>query len=117
MHVRRGQAEVLGEVYYPHPCGHTVLAEEGLALAVAEAEEHYVGRIERHGVGEPQLRVAKKAPMHVGHGVARVALAVGKHYLRLRVAQQNPYKLAPGIPGCAQYSNSYHNLYLLGIIQ
>ena len=72
-----------------------MLAQELLALAVAEAEEHHVDLFEWHLAGEPQVCVA----MHVGHKVACVALAVCKHNLCLRVVKQQSYQFAASITG------------------
>ena len=76
-----------------------MLAQELLALAVAEAEEHHVDLFERHLAGEPQVGVAIQALMHVGHKVACVALAVCKHNLCLRVVKQQSYQFAASITG------------------
>ena len=78
-----------------------MLAQELLALAVAEAEEHHVYLVERHLAGEPQVGVAIQALMHVGHKIARVALAVCKHYLCFGVVEQQTDKFATGVAGGA----------------
>ena len=74
-----------------------VLRQELAALAVAEAEEQDVYLVERHCVGEAQLRVAVKSLVNVCHGVAGVALAVCEYYFRLRMVEQKADKLAAGV--------------------
>ena len=103
-----GEAEVLRQVDYPYVVRHVVLLQEPAALAVAEAEEQDVDIIERHCAGEAQLRVAVKSLVHVCHGVAGVALAVGEHYLGPRMAQQEAQQLAAGVARGAEYAYPNH---------
>ena len=48
---------------------------------------------------EPHVRVAIQALVYVSHEVAGITLAVGKHYLRLGVVEQHPYKFAASVAG------------------
>ena len=77
------EAEVLRQVDDAHSVGHMVFCQELPALSMAEAEEENVHLAQRHCVCEAQLRVAVKPLVNVGHGVAGVALAVGKYDFRL----------------------------------
>ena len=76
-----------------------VLLEEGLALAMAEAEEHHIDILEGHLVGERQVAIAHESFVHVAHQITGIALAVGKHNLGLRMVQQQPQQFAARIAG------------------
>ena len=80
-------AEVLGQVDYLYVGRYGMLGQEGRALAVPEAEEHDVHTLERHLVGESQLRIADESFVYVAHQIARIRLAVGKDNLNLGMAE------------------------------
>ncbi len=61
---------------------------------MTEAEEHYVNIFERHIRGELQVGIAIQTFMHVGYKIAGIALAVGKHYLRLGMIDEQAYEFA-----------------------
>ena len=105
-------SEVLRQVDDLHLLGNGVLLEEGLALAVSEAEEQDVGLLKWQLVGEAQVSVAGEPFVHVAHQVAGVTLAVGKDNLCLGVAQQQADELTAGIACCAKDSYFYHGLFV-----
>ena len=88
------KAEVLRKVDYLDVGRYLVLLKERLALAVAEAEEHHIDLVERHIGTELQVGFAIQALMHVGYKIAGIALAVGKHYLRLGMIDEQAYEFA-----------------------
>ena len=67
-------AEVLCEVDNLHSLRNRVLLQEGLALAVAEAEEHDIDILEGHRVGKLQVGLAVESFVNLCHGIARIAL-------------------------------------------
>ena len=75
-----------------------VLSEEGLALAVSEAEEEHVGLVEVIAAGEPQLTLANEALVYIADQIACIALAIGKDYLRLGVVDDE--QTLPPAPPC-----------------
>ncbi len=87
-----------------------MLLQEGLALAVAEAEEDDIHLVERHFAGEAEVRLADETFVDIADGIAGVALAVGKDNLCLGMPQEHPYQFAAGVAGSAKYSYFYHNL-------
>ena len=88
------EAEVLRKVDYLHMGRYLVLLEERLALAMAEAEEHYIDLVERHIGTELQVGFAIQTLVHVGYKIAGIALAVGKYYLRLGMIDEQTYEFA-----------------------
>ena len=93
-------AEVLRQIDNLYMGGDGMLLEELLALAMAKAEEYHVYLVEGHGVGEAEVGVAQQTLMHIGHEVARVALAVGKDDLCLGVVDQQADELAARVACC-----------------
>ena len=81
--------EVLGQIDNLHVCGDGMFLKESLALAVAEAEEHYIYLVEWHLVSKPQISLADEAFVYVAYQVSCVTLAIGKDNLCLRVIQQH----------------------------
>ena len=88
------EAEVLRKVDYLHMGRYLVLLEERLALAMTEAEKHYIDLVERHIGTELQVGFAIQTFVHVGYKIAGVALAVGKYYLRLGMIDEQTYEFA-----------------------
>ena len=88
------EAEVLRKVDYLHMGRYLVLLEERLALAMTEAEEHYIDLIKRHFGTELQVGIAIQTLVHVGYKIAGIALAVGKYYLRLGMIYEQTYEFA-----------------------
>ena len=105
--VRAGDAEVLCQIDNLHVGGDGVLLEEGLALAVAEAEEDHVDLVERHLVGELQVGLAYESLMDVAHGVACVALRIGKDDLCPGMVEQHTDEFTTSVACSSQYSNLY----------
>ena len=106
--VGRGDAEVLRQVDDAHVVGDGMLLQEGLALAVTEAEEHYVDLVEGHGVGEAHGGLAVESLMDIGEQIAGIAAAVDKDQLGVGVVDEQTDEFAGGIAGSSQYSYSYH---------
>ena len=95
------QAEVLRKVDYLHMGRYLVLLEERLALAMAEAEEHYIDLVERHIGTELQVGFAIQTLVHVGYKIAGIALAIGKYYLRLGMIYEQTYEFATCVACCS----------------
>ena len=51
-----------------------MLLQKGFAFTVSEAEEHHIYLPKRHGCRKPQVGVAIKTFMHIGHEIAGIAL-------------------------------------------
>ena len=95
------EAEVLRKVDYLHMGRYLVLLEERLALAMAEAEEHYIDLVERHIGTELQVGFAIQTLVHVGYKIASIALAVGKYYLHLGMIDEQAYEFASCVACCS----------------
>ena len=78
-----------------------VLLKERLALAMTEAEEHYIDLVERHIGTERQVGFAIQTLVHVGYKIADIALAVGKYYLRLGMIYEQTYEFATCVACCS----------------
>jgi hypothetical protein len=81
-----------------------MLLEEGLALAVAEAEEYDIDILERHLVSKHQVGVAYESFVYVAHPVTGITLRVGKDNLCLRMVNQQSDKFTTRIAGSAEDS-------------
>jgi hypothetical protein len=92
--------------------GDGVLLQELLALAVAEAEEHYVHLVERHGVGKAQVGIAQQTLVHIGYEIASITLTIGKDYFGRGMMHQQTDELATRITSSTQYSYLNHRLML-----
>jgi hypothetical protein len=79
---------------------------------VAEAEEHHIHLIERHGIGEAQVGIAQQTLVHIGYEIASITLTIGKDYFALWVVYQETDKLATRITSSTQYSYLNHRLML-----
>ena len=106
--VGRGDTEVLRQVDDAHVVGDGMLLQEGLALAVAEAEEHHVDLVEGHRVGEAHGGLAVESLMDIGEQIAGIAAAVDKDQIGVGVVDEQTDEFAGGIAGSSQYSYSYH---------
>lgn len=106
-------SEVLCQIDNLHVGGNCMFLEEGLALAMAKAEEYNVHLVEGHLARKLHFRIAKQAFVYVVHFVACIALAIGKNNLNLGVIDKQSYQLAARITSSAKYSYSYHFLILL----
>ena len=95
------EAEVLRKVDYLHMGRYLVLLEERLALAMAEAEEHYIDLVERHIGTERKVGFAIQTLVHVGYKIAGIALAIGKYYLRLGMIYEQTYEFATCVACCS----------------
>ena len=51
-----------------------MLFQKGFTFTVSEAEEHHIYLPKRHGCRKPQVGVAIKTFMHIGHEIAGIAL-------------------------------------------
>ena len=102
-----GQPKVLRQVDDLHMLRNGVLLKEGLALPVAEAEEHHVDLVERHLIRKAQLRIANQSFVHVAHQVPCVALAVGKDNLCLGMVEQQADELTARIACSAKDPHLY----------
>ena len=95
------EAEVLRKVNYLDVGRYLMLLEERLALAMAEAEEHYIDLVERHIGTERQVGFAIQPLVHVGYKIAGIALAIGKYYLRLGMIDEQTYEFATCVACCS----------------
>ena len=95
------EAEVLRKVDYLHMGRYLVLLEERLALAMTEAEEHYIDLVERHIGTERQVGIAIQTLVHIGYKIAGIALAIGKYYLRLGMIYEQTYEFATCVACCS----------------
>ena len=93
------EAEILRQVDDLHVRGNGMLFQEGLALAVSEAEKHYVDLVEGHIAGEAQVGLAIQPFVYVGQQVAGIALAVHEADGGLRMVQQQADKFACRVAG------------------
>ena len=85
-----------------------MVLQEGLALAVAEAEEHHVDLVKGHRVGEAHGGLTVESLMDIGEQIAGIAAAVDKDQLGVGVVDEQTDEFAGGIAGSSQYSYSYH---------
>ena len=93
------KSEVLCKVDYFHVLWYGVLLEKSLTLTMAEAEEHHIHLVERHLGGERQVAVAIQSLVHLSHGIASIALAVGEDNLSLGMIYKKADEFATGISG------------------
>jgi hypothetical protein len=89
-----------------------MLLEEGLALAVAEAEKNDIHVGEWHLRREPHIGIAVQALMHVGQKVSGIALTVYKLDLCLGMVDEQSDEFACRITGSTKYSYFYHKLFV-----
>ena len=89
--------------------GDGMLFQELFALAMTETKENHINLVERHLACEPQIGLTNQSFVHIAHQIPCITLAVGKHYLRLRVVQQQANQLTARI-ACRTKNTNFHHL-------
>ena len=63
-----------------------MLLQELFALTVSEAEKDHIHFVKGHLSSETEVCLANESFMHFADGIARIALAIGKNNLCLRMS-------------------------------